>query len=185
MNTFENILIGTISAVVIGNTKWIWEYCDADSILAYLITVAHKLTNIIGHSSFFEHQIRKNINVTHTFPFGYLQSISHTISLLILGHGWKTFSRVQHSGGLITSGKIFFFSKFLVNITSWSGVTSFKGYQLIVFNSARVAVGTFGASQRVICDGAAVTHSEASAKLFAEVEWTPPLDSSGESYFVW
>ena len=77
------------------------------------------------------------------------------------------------------------YTPFIVNITSWSGNTTFRGYQLTVFDANSVAVGTFGEKERTICEGAAATHSEGSDKLTAEVEWIPPTNSSGMTYFVW
>lgn len=59
------------------------------------------------------------------------------------------------------------------------------GYQLTVFDANSVAMGVFGEKERTICEGAAATQSEGSEKLFAEVEWTPPANSSGATYFVW
>ncbi|XP_067938011.1 putative defense protein 1 [Watersipora subatra] len=73
----------------------------------------------------------------------------------------------------------------LLNITSWSGQDTFKGYQLTIFAQNRMAVGTFGTNERTICQGAAATHREGRSKLHAPVMWTPPRDSSGQLYYIW
>lgn len=72
-----------------------------------------------------------------------------------------------------------------VNITSWSGLQTFRGFQLTVFNETSHAVGHFGADVQTICNGGAATHNDSSDKLHATVTWTPPHNSGGQIYFIW
>ena len=72
-----------------------------------------------------------------------------------------------------------------MNITSWLRNDTFKGYQLTIFDNKSRAVGTFGESERTICQGAAATHKEGSEKLYEEVGWTPPVNSSQQLLYIW